>query len=79
MTAARWDERELLVVTYEPADESLFYTDAEFAAAFRPAEHLDRLLDAARAATLDHIAFGPFYGADCNCDLCEALRQWEAS
>ena len=50
---------------------------AEFAAAFRPAEHLEQLLAAARGV----VAY--FDGAISPSEplraLCEALRQWEAS
>ena len=57
--------------------DRVLYTDAEFAAAFRPAEHLDQLLDAVRWEALKHgkRMYGPH---PCTCFLCTALRQWDA-
>ena len=63
-----------------------FYTDAEFASAFRPAEHLDQLLEAVRLFVQTDEACGETHGCDtalldewdkARLALCSALRQWE--
>ena len=51
-----------------------YETDAEFAAAFAPAEMFDAVLDAARAESASHSR----YAEDVECPLCRAVRAYDA-
>ena len=57
--------------THLPSTPGLHYTDAEFAAAFRPAADLEELLAAVRG----HITV--MHEDGCRCPVCAALRKWD--
>jgi len=61
-----------------PSDVYLWWADAAFAAAFMPAELFDAVLDAARASTLDHTCGQAIYQTPGYCDLCTAVRAYDA-
>jgi len=66
----------LWTVWSEPIDSAL--TDAEFAAAFAPAELFDAVLDAARATCSHHQGSYAYSAGACSCDLCAAVRSFDA-
>ena len=61
-----------------PSDVYLWWSDAKFAAAFMPAELFDDVLNAARVEILDHTCGNPAYGTPGYCDMCIAVRAYDA-